>query len=444
MRIRRIIIEGLFGLFNHDIPFKTDDRVTIIHGPNGVGKTTILKLIADLFAKRFQSLRACPYQRLIFEFERPRCDLFIKKILSKSPSIPIQLSFELKHRNKKTQEYTTKPTEDYRKMRGHFPINAIEEIIEQLDQVEPYRWLDRSTGNILDLDDVLSIYGDQLPFELPPSTLEIPAWLTHLFDKLPTHFIQTQRLLAFPLATSYERSHRRKPSPTTMVERYSDDMVNKIQDSLRQSAVLAASLDRTFPHRLLESEPPKNVTEQKIRERYEQQAEYRSRLMYAGLIDPEEPVALPLGPIDKNALRVLYHYLNDVDKKFDLFDKLLRKVELFKEIINSRFLYKTFKVDKEKGFVFQAINDTIVPLQTLSSGEQHELVLAYDLLFRVKEGSLILIDEPELSLHVTWQHKFLEDIKRVSELADLDFLVATHSPSIIYNKTHLMVELGES
>ena len=37
-------------------------------------------------------------------------------------------------------------------------------------------------------------------------------------------------------------------------------------------------------------------------------------------------------------------------------------------------------------------------LVRLSSGEQHELVLAYDLLFKVKEKSLVLIDEPELSL----------------------------------------------
>jgi ABC-type lipoprotein export system ATPase subunit len=443
MRIRRMIIEGLFGLFNHDIPFKTQDRVTIIHGPNGVGKTTILKLIADLFAKRFQSLKLCPYNKLEFVFEKPRYNLSIKRVVPKDPENPIQLKFELWQKNKKIQEHTTKPLKEYKDIYRHLPLHIIENSIEPLEQVGAYKWLDRSTGSILDIDDVIAIYGEQLPFKFPPSFLELPAWLAQLFEKLPTHFIQTQRLFAIPVATAYERSRRKTLPPTTMVERYSEDMVNKIQDSLRQSAVLAASLDRTFPHRLLESEPPNIVTEPKIRERYEQQAQYRSRLMLAGLIDPEEPVALPPGELDKNALRVLYHYLNDVDKKFNLFDRLLKKVELFKEIINSRFLYKTFKVDKEKGFVFTAINTKPVPLQSLSSGEQHELVLGYDLLFLVKEGSLILIDEPELSLHVTWQHKFLEDITRISELADLDFLVATHSPSIIYDKTHLMVELGD-
>ncbi len=54
-----------------------------------------------------------------------------------------------------------------------------------------------------------------------------------------------------------------------------------------------------------------------------------------------------------------------------------------------------------------------------------------------------MIDEPELSLHVTWQHKFLNDIERISKLADLDFLIATHSPSIIHDRRSLMVSLPE-
>jgi predicted ATP-binding protein involved in virulence len=151
---------------------------------------------------------------------------------------------------------------------------------------------------------------------------------------------------------------------------------------------------------------------------------------------------LPPSDLDPSARRVLWHYLNDVQEKFDVFDDLLQRVELFKSIINSRFLYKHFLVDEEEGFIFVTEGGELVPPGALSSGEQHELVLAFELLFRVKEGSLILIDEPELSLHVTWQHRFLEDMERISKLANLDFIVATHSPSIIHNQPHLMVPLG--
>ena len=445
MRLRKLIIERLFDLFDHSITFNKDERVTIIHGPNGVGKTTILKLLSDLFSKRFHSLRVCPYRRLKLSFENPRSSLLVERIIEKIDESPVQLKFTLRGGNAK-HEYTTKGYlfRESKDIRRHIPLHVIDDIIEPLERIGPRKWLDKSTGDMLDIEDVFAIYGEKLPFEMPPTLVEVPDWLTNFLNELPIHFIQTQRLFAIQAIAAYEH-HPREPKPTATVERYSQDIVEKIQEILRNSAVLATSLDRTFPQRLLESKPKKGISEKKIRERYEEQAKYRNRLMDAGLIEPEEIVALPPGALDLNDRRVLWHYLNDVNKKFKVFDKLLTRVELFKRIINSRFLYKTFSVDKEHGFLFKSKKSkSPVPLRTLSSGEQHELVLAYELLFRVKQNSLILIDEPELSLHVTWQHKFLEDITKISELTNLDFLVATHSPSIIHRQRHLMVALGEN
>ena len=68
-------------------------------------------------------------------------------------------------------------------------------------------------------------------------------------------------------------------------------------------------------------------------------------------------------------------------------------------------------------------------------------MLAYDLLFNVEPRTLVLVDEPELSLHVTWQQAFLNDIKRVAELASLRFVIATHSPQIIHKWWVRAVEL---
>jgi len=219
-------------------------------------------------------------------------------------------------------------------------------------------------------------------------------------------------------------------------------MAERIQDALRRSGALGAKFDGTFPHRLLGPRDMKRQTEEEVRQDYKEQEEYRRRLMDAGLIESEKPLQLPENKLNSNQIRVLRLYLNDVTEKFEVFDELLRRVELFKEIINSRFLFKSILLDKESGFRFPLIDGGHVPLRALSSGEQHELVLAYELLFRVSEKSMILIDEPELSLHVTWQQKFLEDIAQISELADLDFVVATHSPQIIHDRTDLMVALG--
>ena len=96
--------------------------------------------------------------------------------------------------------------------------------------------------------------------------------------------------------------------------------------------------------------------------------------------------------------------------------------------MNSRFLFKSIRIDQERGLVVATDRGEELSPSQLSSGEQHELVLAYSLLFRVSSGSLVLVDEPEISLHVSWQQNFLDDIARIAEVASLRFIVATHSP----------------
>ena len=101
-------------------------------------------------------------------------------------------------------------------------------------------------------------------------------------------------------------------------------------------------------------------------------------------------------------------------------------------------------IDTERGFVIRStVTNRELSLQQLSSGEQHELVLIYELLFHVNENSLILIDEPEISLHVDWQMQFLDDIQKVVGLTPFDVLIATHSPMIINERWDLTVELTQ-
>ena len=80
-------------------------------------------------------------------------------------------------------------------------------------------------------------------------------------------------------------------------------------------------------------------------------------------------------------------------------------------------------------------------LGMLSAGEQHELVILYDLLFRTPNDSVILIDEPELSLHVAWQEQFLDDLEEMAQLSNFRAILATHSPEIIGDRWDLTVEL---
>ena len=43
MKLKKLVVNNLFGHFNHTIPFQ-EEHITIITAPNGYGKTIVLKI----------------------------------------------------------------------------------------------------------------------------------------------------------------------------------------------------------------------------------------------------------------------------------------------------------------------------------------------------------------------------------------------------------------
>ena len=78
MRVRRLFTEKIFNLFDHDIAMNMDDRITIIHAPNGFGKTAVLLMTDGLFNSRYSALREVPFQRFGIEFDSGRTLLVTK------------------------------------------------------------------------------------------------------------------------------------------------------------------------------------------------------------------------------------------------------------------------------------------------------------------------------------------------------------------------------
>src|SRR5262245_33115876 len=68
MRITSVSIAGLFGSFNHRIPLFSREPITIVYGPNGVGKTSILRLIYGALKPHYDYLRRTPFDELELAF----------------------------------------------------------------------------------------------------------------------------------------------------------------------------------------------------------------------------------------------------------------------------------------------------------------------------------------------------------------------------------------
>src|ERR1043166_5659643 len=70
--IRKISVRGLFGLYDHSVEIRSDTRVTIIAGPNGVGKTTLFSLTQALLTADYRELGKHDFSELSVEMQDGR------------------------------------------------------------------------------------------------------------------------------------------------------------------------------------------------------------------------------------------------------------------------------------------------------------------------------------------------------------------------------------
>jgi predicted ATP-binding protein involved in virulence len=205
---------------------------------------------------------------------------------------------------------------------------------------------------------------------------------------------------------------------------------------IQKSFRVSQDLDSSFPKRLL-NETVK-ITEKEFNSRFEILRQKQAKLKEFGLSESEQEIPT----YDETNAKVLLVYLSDTEKKVGVFDELIQHLELFTNILNQRrFTFKTIQINKEKGFHFVTNKGKELSLTDLSSGEQHEVVLLYELIFKTTPNTVVLIDEPEISLHVTWQKEFLRDLLAIIQLQQLQVIVATHSPSIIHDRWDLVFNL---
>lgn len=117
------------------------------------------------------------------------------------------------------------------------------------------------------------------------------------------------------------------------------------------------------------------------------------------------------------------------------------RLEKFYKQVNSFFAEtkKSIDIDKEKNtIIFKAVSGETLQLSDLSAGEKQLLYLLLTVFLMDEKPAILLLDEPELSLHITWQEKLLEALRRLNPSCQI--IMTTHSPSIFVNgwRDHLV------
>lgn len=443
-RVERISVEGLFGLYNHDIRLHTEERLTIIHGPNGAGKTVMLKLTYAMLSGNVFDLAKFPYKSFSVHFnDGSEVTAFnnVSKPRDKKKQAPISL---------------TSKSETGEISRIDLDASSLHRAAIQIERNTPIRqisdnqWMDVQTDDVLDAIEVVKRYGSNLPGDSLNSLMKKSGFdfIHRIQSTHGAHLIEAQRLIKLNEHVSEESIYGRRKSlsPTETVVEYSNDLRKKIETTLADYAKRSQQLDQSFPQRLLTTNSAA-MSDLAIglgmKEIQEKQLTYQS----LGLINKATAGTYPFDSaqaegLDDGKKAVMAVYVRDTKEKFAVLDDLAGRVNLLLKNINAKFLNKEIVVSRERGLTVKTPSNDELPISALSSGEQHEIVLMYDLLFRIKPNTLVMIDEPELSLHVNWQERFLSDLSEVIQVAGFDALIATHSPYIISDRSDLLVELS--
>lgn len=438
--LESIKIKKLFGLFDYHITLDTSENITILTGPNGYGKTTILNIIYHFFNQQFSYFQKLNFESISFEFsENKRMELTKKEkkaILTNNTAIfprvytDIHINFFDSEKKIGTFIYDSELRELIaNELKNFFSLRQIEEDL----------WINTRTNEKISLNNFLNLYKEQLSEHFlslikKKQSEEKNNPIIIFLNSLNIYLIKEQRLL-------HKIFGRDKEEDTFLntIELYAEELKKLIEEKQLEAYQITQKLDSSFPKRLIETKTV--IDEATFKERFTKLKNKQSKLQQFGITTVEQEIP----DYNTESAKVLSVYLNDSEEKLSVYDDLLTKIDLFVSIISQKdFAFKTLQISSGKGFSFYQ-NKTLQPLSLtdLSSGEQHEVVLLYELLFKTAPNTLILIDEPEISLHVIWQKAFIDDLKKIAKLKKISFLVSTHSPQIINNYWGLTRDLFE-
>lgn len=125
----------------------------------------------------------------------------------------------------------------------------------------------------------------------------------------------------------------------------------------------------------------------------------------------------------KNDLQIYEYTITSTDDEERL-NAIIKEYKIFKQLYTIGYIKSTD--------VILYKNNVPYPFENASSGEKHFIYEVTNIASKIENNSLILIDEPEISMHPNWQMKYISTLKNIfKDYASVHFIIATHSHYIV-------------
>jgi len=423
---------NLFGRFNYNITFNND--VTIITGPNGYGKSTILRMIDAINRgingiNFFINLRFDEFEFMKIETnEKIRIIKKDDKLLINNQELDLDFYKELILSVLREERFYLKRLDDNTVYdRRKEKVYRIEEYI--LENFSENELAGKSDDFLLNMELRYNISKRFKDKELNKNLKAIREIDNYRKIISNIYYIKEQRLIIT------EEKHRKEDME--FINQLPSKLKAIINEVSNNYSAVANKLDSSYPDRLFSTQ--NGITNEEYELEMEKMKEKLEKIKKFDISDIQISKNITFKKEHAKALRI---YVDDFKEKYKVYEEFIEKLELFTDIINSRLSFKNIKISRENGIAVIDDSNNEIELKKLSSGEQQEVVLFFKLIFDVQPNELLLIDEPEISLHILWQKKFMDDLLKIIKFKKINVIVATHSPQIISNHLDKQIDLG--
>ncbi len=431
--IKRVELKGIHKRYDLDISF--NKSLNVLHGQNGTGKSTLIHIIANI--------ANCDFIRFAFlEFGNIR--------VSYSNDAYINVSQTEINDDKliRIETYTGEAFEFYRR-------EAFDEIRELDDERYAREYIPELTKNINLFVKENEIRHIETSY-FPAFRTMLEAWSSQ--KEMRNRPQKMMRRVSTKQATTFSRQLFGQflptinyPSPIE-IERNLRTEIRDCQISIAryESSVFSDSFVKVFSALLDGSDVVANTdellteiskltsdsTNSKLGDFEENSNTYRDlQRLVTKSSRTNELASSAAGALSvyRDALKERQNFqleaFKEVDKYFEVVNSFLDKKELTYALDKNRKIPKV-------GLKFP--DNTWSSIKVMSSGERQLLTMLYAV-NKMSGNSAVLIDEPELSLHIDWQEELLG--KMMEQLGNRQIIVCTHSPAIASDFDQYMKEV---
>ncbi len=496
--IKECVIIGMFGQ-ERPIKLKMVDSLTILTGDNGSGKTTLLNIIFNVLNADFETLINIKFKEIKVIFEENSIKLDSITVQRTKHKLEIEYSFG-NYSNIVLIERAYYGWNEYLyDFQEYLSENHIKyDEFDEFDEYTEYDEIDTDyQDHIDDLDSLIAMFP-QLKYinEIKKALLYFPTYRrvdSDIKSLLEVNYLKNNP--SFKNLADINKSINNFPNDRRVIGVGDEDIeiiYNLYSQELRQfnstglnellkkfisSIITSIYSDTTSKRKKNKTEELKNapthlielaeklgiedIDKEKVINYFGVQNKLRdnsSKIVQDAQLEvsvKQGRTGSPIIDIDNNTFKqILIESITSIGNKNNFVSELitlyrehlhaqekeLEPISYLKRGVNNFFKGKvSVELDEKTYSIFLS-----TPFKELSTGEKQLITILSYISLTLKRNAfrpLIIIDEPELSLHISWQNKLLPQLLEMNETR---FLIATHSPYVanIKYRKH-MKQLGE-